>query len=101
MQRLLVGEDDPEVQSHVQKTLEAAGDRVLTAANGDEGLCLFRAQPVDLALVELHIPGMDGLDLVRMLHRTRFMAKIITVGASGMGTSCGVSERPCDSSATI
>lgn len=79
MQNLLVIEDDPEVRRHVHEALEEAGYRVLTAADGDEGLRLFRAQPVDLVLVELHIPGMDGLELVRMLRSTRHRTKIIAI----------------------
>lgn len=79
MQSLLVIEVDPEVRRHVHEALEEAGYRVLTAADAHEGLRLFRAQPVDLVLVELHIPGMDGLDLVRMLRSTCHRAKLIAI----------------------
>jgi len=83
MQRLLLIEDDSEVRCHVQEALEDTGYRVLTAADGREGLRLFREEPVDLVLVELRTPGMDGLDLIRMLDRIRLRAKIIAM-AEGM-----------------
>lgn len=84
MQRVLVIEDDPDVRRHVQEALEGAGHRVLTVADGREGLRLFREEPVNLVLVELRTPGMDGLDLIRMLHQTHLRAKIIAM-AGGLG----------------
>ncbi len=82
MQKLLLIEDDPEVRRHVQEALEEEGYQVLTATEGHEGLRLLDAHSVDLVLVELRIPVMDGLDLVRMLHRTRRRAKIIAIAGA-------------------
>ncbi|UVT18880.1 MAG: hypothetical protein H8K03_13785 [Nitrospira sp.] len=48
------------------------------------GLRLFREEPVSLVLVELRTPGMDRLDLIRMLHHTHLRAKIIAM-AGGIG----------------
>ncbi|UVT16319.1 MAG: response regulator [Nitrospira sp.] len=84
MQRLLVIEDEPEVRRHVQQALEIEGYSVLTAADGYEGLRLLREEPVDLVLVDLLMPGMDGLELIRQLRCTSLTAKIIAM-SGGIG----------------
>lgn len=84
MQRVLVIEDEPEVRRHVQQALDIEGYSVLTAADGHEGLRLLREEPVDLVLVDLLMPGMDGLELIRQLRRTRLTAKIIAM-SGGIG----------------
>jgi two-component system OmpR family response regulator len=65
--RILVVEDDPKIASFVVKGLRQSGFAVDHAADGDEGLILARSAPYDAAVVDVMLPGMDGLELVRAL----------------------------------
>lgn len=79
MHRLLVIEEDAEVRRHLREALEAEGYCVLIAADGPEGLCLFREDPADLVLLNLSISGMDSVDLIRQFHRLSRTSKIIAM----------------------
>ncbi|MGC4097407.1 MAG: response regulator [Nitrospira sp.] len=79
MHRLLVIEEDAEVRRHLCEALEAEGYRVLVAADGQAGLCLFREDPADLVLLNLSISGRDSVDLIRQFHRLSRTSKIIAI----------------------
>ena len=84
MATLLLIDDEEQVRMLFQVALEEAGYRVLTAENGKHGLRLLKHQAVDLILVDILMPDMDGLELIRLLHKTRPASKIIAItGASG------------------
>jgi DNA-binding response OmpR family regulator len=59
--------------------LAGAGYRVLTAENGNHGLRLLEHQDVALALVDMFMPGMDGLEVIELLHMSRPACKIIAM----------------------
>lgn len=68
----------------VQVALEGAGHHVLTAENGEYALRLLEHQEVDMILVDILMPDMDGLELIPLLRKTRPASKIIAVsGGSG------------------
>lgn len=58
---VLVIEDDPPVRDVVRRYLERDGHRVSTASDGEAGLCLAVEDPPDLVVLDLMLPGMDGL----------------------------------------
>jgi two-component system sensor histidine kinase ChiS len=78
---LFIDDDDP-LRMLCQNALEGAGYRVLTAESGPHGLRLFRHQEVDLALVDIFMPSMDGLEVIQLLHKTRPACKIIAMSGS-------------------
>jgi YesN/AraC family two-component response regulator len=53
--------------------------RVLTAESGPHGLRLLQEQEVDLPLVDIFMPSMDGLEVIPLLHKTRPACKIIAM----------------------
>jgi len=67
MSTILVLDDD----RHIQKTLEIAlrreGHRVLSVSSAEEALALLEHQAVDIALVDLQLPGMNGIEFLRKL----------------------------------
>ena len=70
MQRtILVVDDEPKIVRLVRSYLETAGYRVLTAENGQEALERFRADRPDLIVLDLMIPGIDGLDVARAVRK--------------------------------
>lgn len=83
---ILLIDDEEQVRILFQVTLEEAGYRVLTAENGKHGLRLLERQEVDVILVDILMPDMDGLDLIALLRKTRPAIKIIAIsGGSGGG----------------
>jgi two-component system OmpR family response regulator len=65
--RILVVEDDPKIASFVAGGLRQHGFAVDQAADGDEALALVATTPFDAAVVDVMLPRLDGLSLVRRL----------------------------------
>ena len=65
--RLLIVEDEAELREQLRARLVAAGFNVDVAADGEEGLYLGREYPVDLAIIDLGLPKLPGLELIRQL----------------------------------
>jgi two-component system response regulator MtrA len=63
--RILLVEDDASIREIVALGLRGAGFTVVTAADGPEGLARFRAGRPDLVLLDVMLPGLDGLEVAR------------------------------------
>jgi CheY-like chemotaxis protein len=63
MRTVLVVDDDADLRLALSAVLEDAGHRVLLAENGVEALAVLESETVDLALVDVMMPVMDGLQL--------------------------------------
>lgn len=70
MPSILIIEDERELARVVQSYLEKAGMLVRTEQRGDAGLAAWRQTQPDLVLLDLNLPGMDGLDVAREIRRT-------------------------------
>ncbi len=68
-QSILIVEDEPELAEILHGYLERAGFRVRTVHDGPAAVSIFHADPADLVLLDLNLPGMDGLDVARELRR--------------------------------
>lgn len=66
---ILVVDDEPKIVEICRDYLTAAGFRVLTAEDGPRGLAVARRERPDLVVLDLALPGMDGLDVCRELRR--------------------------------
>src|SRR5512143_2753854 len=66
---ILVVEDESRIAKLARDYLEAAGYRVLTAADGPTGLAMARRERPDLVVLDLMLPGMDGLDVCRSIRK--------------------------------
>jgi two-component system, cell cycle response regulator DivK len=67
MKQLLVVEDDPTIMSLIVILLERAGYDVVQARSAEEGLRLAAENPPNLILMDVALPGMDGLEATRLL----------------------------------
>jgi two-component system, OmpR family, response regulator PhoP len=65
--RLLLVEDDPNLSQSLAAQLEQAGYSVERSTDGREGLYYAREYPVDLAIVDLGLPSMSGVELIKQL----------------------------------
>ena len=82
MRTILVIEDEPQIASLVRDYLEHAGFAVLTASDGAGGLALARARRPEAIVLDLGLPKVDGLDVVRALRRDSSVP-IVIVTARG------------------
>ena len=67
MQRILVIDDDAAITSLLKRGLSYEGFAVDTARSGGEGLTLARERPSDLVILDVMMPGLDGLEVLRRL----------------------------------
>jgi two-component system response regulator RegX3 len=70
MSRVLVVEDDDRIRLSLVLALEDEGYTVEGVASAEQGLAASRREPVDVVLVDLMLPGIDGFDCIRELRRT-------------------------------
>ena len=64
---VLVVDDDPDVRETLADFLVPLGLRVRTAGSGEEALRALEAEPPDIVLTDVHMPGMTGLELTRRI----------------------------------
>src|SRR5215204_219804 len=69
MRTILVVEDEPQIGTLVRDYLEHAGFAVLTASDGAAGLAVFRSRRPDALVLDLGLPRLDGLDVIRSIRR--------------------------------
>jgi DNA-binding NtrC family response regulator len=67
--RILAIDDESNIRRLLTNELEQEGFRVATAATGEQGLALAGKEHFDLALVDLKLPGMSGIDVIRNIKR--------------------------------
>jgi DNA-binding response OmpR family regulator len=80
---VLVVDDDPTVSDVVRRYLEQDGFQVTVAADGLSGLAAVAADPPDLVVLDLMMPGVDGLEVCRRLRRTMPLLPIVMLTALG------------------
>ena len=69
-ERILIIDDDPDIVQFVRVNLELEGYRVDTAVGGVEGIERALAEPPDLVLLDIMMPGVDGIDVMQRLRTT-------------------------------
>ncbi len=80
---VVVVEDEAPIRRGVKDALDIAGFDVVEAADGAEGLKLARGADVSLVLLDLMLPKLDGLDVLRALRQTHPALPIIVLTARG------------------
>jgi two-component system OmpR family response regulator len=81
--RLLLVEDDVKIASFVKKGFKSEGFAVDHASDGITGLDLALTEPYDAAVVDIMLPGLDGLALIGRLRREKIMTPVIILSAKG------------------
>jgi DNA-binding response OmpR family regulator len=79
-QRIAVVDDDPSIRETLEGFLEAEGYEICCAGNADELDRTMRVRPVDLVLLDIRLPGRDGLSLTRDLREKSEMGIILITG---------------------
>jgi CheY-like chemotaxis protein len=84
--KILVVDDDPAVQITIRLLLERAGHRVAVASDGYKGLIAFETGDFDLLFLDIFMPGMDGLETMRHIHRQQPTIPIIVISGRPLET---------------
>ena len=79
MARILIVDDDRSFRDSLGETLASLGHAVTAAADGDEALALLASHALDLVLVDLRMPGRDGLDVLRSVKSDAHLAHLPVV----------------------
>jgi len=87
MRRILIIDDDYSILMMIKKMLERAGFEVELALNGNEGLDLFKRDPVDLVICDIIMPEKEGLETIREMKRLCSDMKILAMSGGGRVSS--------------
>ena len=79
--RLLVIEDEPNLLADIKAALQTESYIVDTSADGNEGLFLATEYPLDAAIVDIGLPGMSGIDLIKTLRQQGHTLPILILTA--------------------
>ena len=79
--RLLVVEDEKKLCDMIAKSLHQAGYEVDTCNDGEEALDMIYAEMYDLIVLDLNLPGMDGMDILRELRKENEETKVLILSA--------------------
>lgn len=80
--RILIADDDGDIRSVLSLYLENAGYEVVEAADGEEALAALRSQRVDLCLLDIMMPVLDGYHVLRRIRETSEVP-VIVISAKG------------------
>lgn len=87
MTTVLVVEDEPDILLTIRLELEAEGYRIVGARTGEEALAVFAQSPPDVTLLDVALPGIDGIEVVRRIRADARVrdARIIVTSAHASG----------------
>jgi CheY-like chemotaxis protein len=87
--KIVVVDDDPAVQMTIRLLLERAGHSVVVAGDGHKGLAAFESGDFDLLFLDIFMPGMDGLETMRHVHRQRPTVPIVVISGRPLVADAG------------
>jgi len=83
MKRILIIDDEEGLNRFLKKFFVEENFEVVTATNGDTGLEIFKQFPFDLTIVDLYMPGKNGVETIEEIRKIKPEAKIIVITGAG------------------
>jgi len=83
MAKVLIVDDEESIIWIFRKLVEGMGHQCLSAATGEQGIEIARAEQPDLVFMDVKLPGMDGLTALAEVHRVAARAKYVVMTAHG------------------
>jgi len=87
--KILVVDDDIAVQATIRLILERAGHSVVVASDGRKGLAIFETGEFDLLFLDIFMPGMDGIETMRLVHQQQPLIPIIVISGNPLASGSG------------
>ncbi|MFW6414797.1 MAG: sigma 54-interacting transcriptional regulator [Thermodesulfobacteriota bacterium] len=81
---VLLLDDDQSISESISTYLEDSGYEVLQAADGNQGMDMFQRYRTDLLLLDLRMPGKDGLDILKEINRQGWKTPVIVITGAGV-----------------
>src|SRR5262249_50436455 len=92
--RILVIDDEAPIRDSLKMTLEYEGYEFIGAATGQEGLALAEREAPDLVLLDVKMPGMDGLEVLeRLRHMTETLPVVVISGHGTISTAVEATKK--------
>jgi two-component system response regulator (stage 0 sporulation protein F) len=83
MARILVVDDDSNIRGLLDTVLSRKGHRVFTAGHGQKGLDVFRRERPDLTILDIELPDMNGIEVLRQIKTVDQSAPVIILTGTG------------------
>jgi CheY-like chemotaxis protein len=83
VRRILVIDDEPFVLEALKRVLASGAVAVITASTADAGLAAMSEAPVDLVIIDVILPGMDGVAAIKLIRRDYPGVRIIAISGGG------------------
>lgn len=90
MSRILIVDDDDAIRIAIERVIVSLGYECALASNGLEGIAAAESGPLVLALVDMHMPGLDGLEVLKAL--VRLSPPVPVIAMSGGSPLTAVAE---------
>jgi two-component system response regulator MprA len=95
--RILVVDDEPRMLSMMRRVLEADGYSIILAGDGQTALAISRAEPIDLIILDVMMPNLDGFEVCRIVRRESLVPILmLTARDEGLdkvtGLDCGADD---------
>lgn len=84
MAAILIVDDDPTVRAIAKEILKVDGHSMVEAGDGLEALALVERLPIDVVIVDMLMPRMDGLETIRALRSRHRPPSIIAISSGGL-----------------
>lgn len=79
--QILIVDDEPQIRAMLGGLLKDAGHHVLTANSGEDALALLQQQSVDLVLLDLRLPGINGLEVLQRMQEQQLAIPTVMISA--------------------
>ena len=86
MPSVLIADDDPQILAVLRRFLEAKGFDVHEACDGNRALAACREHPPAVAVVDLIMPGKEGLETIQEIRKLHPKVKVIAISGGGLGS---------------
>jgi two-component system, OmpR family, response regulator MprA len=95
--RVLIVDDEPRILSMMRRVLEADGYDVVMAGDGHSALDILRSEPIDLVILDVMMPGMDGFEVCRLARRESVVPILLLTARDAStdkvtGLDCGADD---------
>ncbi len=90
--KILLVEDEDFIRELYERQLTKAGFAVKTAPDGQSGLDILKTEPFDLLLLDIMLPGINGLQLLREFKTQNPASKMITILLTNLGQEAVIKE---------
>ncbi len=81
MARILIIDDSVSMRAFLEQSLEGAGNEVVLAADGKEGLGCLHQTHFDLVVTDIFMPESDGLEMIRNTRAAGFVPRVIAISS--------------------